>query len=109
MKLKLRDNRILGDKIRSQRNRLRGKIEDILGPRSRKYRWVMRSIRENNGKLRQRMRKKNEKKFSFLVRKYEVRTNVLTELSNEDRQKYGKARIFEEDADMGKVRQVFFI
>ena len=35
MKLKMRDNRVLGDRVRTTRNHLRRKIEDTLGPRTR--------------------------------------------------------------------------
>ena len=103
MKLKLRDNRILGEKIRNQRNKLRGKIEETLGQRSRQCRWIVKSVKENNLRLRQRVRKKNVKKFNYLVGKYEVRNNVLDELSSEDRLKYGKAMIFDDDSEMGNV------
>ena len=52
-------------------------------------------------RLRSKMRKKNVKKFEFLIEKYGVKTKLLDELSEEDRSKYGEARIFREDYKLG--------
>ena len=68
--IKKRDNLREGNKIRKTKNRLRQTIEEILGPNSRKCRWVMRSIKNNGVKLRTRLRKKNNKKIQFLKGKY---------------------------------------
>ena len=100
MEMKLRDNRREGTKIRKTRNRLRHKIEETLGPNSRKYRAVMRSVRDNCVKLRLRLRKKNTKKAEFLKGKYIKKENPIEDLSKEDRIRYGQAEIFQEDCKM---------
>ena len=101
MKTKIRDNRVRGDNLRTMRNKVRRKIEDKLGPRTRKCRWIMKSVKENNLRLRTKLRKKNGKKFEFLVKKYGVKTSMLDELNEEDRSKYGEAEIFCEDYKVG--------
>ena len=102
MKVKIRDNRALGDRVRSTRNHLRQKIEGVLGPRSRQCRWVMKSVKENGIKLRNNIRKKNMKKLNFLKGKYEWKSNVLDELKKIDKMRYGEAKLFNEDCDMKK-------
>ena len=52
MIMKRMDNRGLEDKVRRKRNHFRKRIEDTLGRRSRKCRWLVKSIKEDGVKLR---------------------------------------------------------
>ena len=100
MKIKFRDNWKTGVGIRKARNKLKGNIEEKLGPNSREFRGIMKSVNNNCMTLRMRLKHKNMKKLEFLKGKYGKIENPIDELKNEDRKKYGGARIFQEDNGM---------
>ena len=100
MKIKARDNLRVGDKIRKSRNHLRRTIEDTLGPRSRTCRGIMKSVKVNTAKLRERLKRKNMKKIAFLKGKYGTKQNILEELTRGDMKKYGGAEIFKDECVM---------
>ena len=100
MEIKLRDNQKLGVGLRKAKHKLKGKIEEKLKPRSRKCRWIMKTVKEYGTTLREKLKKKNMKKYTFLKGKYSRIENPLDELSNKDVKKYGVARIFSEDNGM---------
>ena len=96
MKIKMRDNVREGNKLRKAKNKLRKKVEDRLGKNSRRCRWVMRSVRTNGEILREKLMKKNVKKFEFLKGKYVKKNNPIDELMSKDKKLYGNARIFKD-------------
>ena len=93
MDLKIKDNWKTGVGLRKARNRLKGKIEEILGPGSRKYRWLLKSVGENCAKTREKLKKKYMKKLEFLKGKYGRNDDPLNELNRMDRKKYGSTSI----------------
>ena len=103
MELKMRDNRKEGVKLRMRRNKLRRTIEDELGQNSRLYRWVVRTIKTNGMSLREKLKKKNNKKIEFLKGKYIKKQDPFEELTREDKLKYGDAQIFSEECSMRSV------
>ena len=67
MKLKIKDCRLEWEGIRKMRNRKMNKVQALLGPNSRKCRWVMNDIKKNCEVLRVKMRKKFKDKAILLV------------------------------------------
>ena len=105
MREKLRDNLKLGEKIRKQRSRLITSIKNTLGPNSRPSRGIMRSMNDTASTTRQKSRIKFRKKEKFLATKYgnQEEFDTMAGLSEVDRKKYGKARIFQEPCNITPI------
>ena len=70
---KKRDNLKHEKKVRKRRNQTLGKIEDTLGRNSRSCRKLRNQARKHFKELRMCLRKKNDKKITFLCKKYDMR------------------------------------
>ena len=90
MAMKQKDNIKMGRGTTRARNKLKGKIEEKLGLRSRQCRSIMKSVNENCKKLRDKLKTKNTKKCEFLKGKYGMKENCLDELNTVDAKKYGE-------------------
>ena len=97
MKIKIKDNWKRGVGLRKAKHKLKGTIEEKLNPKSRKCRAIMKSVKDNGMKLRERLKKKKKKKLEFLKGKYGEEQDPLDELTKKDQKKYGMARIFGDD------------
>ena len=106
MAMKQKDNIKMGRGTTRARNKLKGKIEEKLGPRSRQCRSIMKSVNENCKKLRDKLKTKNTKKCEFLKGKYGMKENCLDELNTVDAKKYGMARIFKDGNGMKGVNDM---
>ena len=97
---KLRDNKKNEGKVRRLRNKTLGTIEGILGRNSRTCRELRRQVREACSNLRLRMKAKNHKKSTFLIKKYGMRDEEIGGgmLSSEEKLRYGGAKILRDEA-----------
>ena len=100
MELKLKDKLRHGKSVRRSRNQLSGKIEATLGSRSRKWRWLKKSLSENGAKMRIKVRKKFAKKAEFLKGKYDRKPRPVDDLNEADKYKYGEANVFKNEYEM---------
>ena len=94
-KWKLRDSKIEGEGIRRLRNRKMNKVQVLLGPNSRKCRWIMEDIKKNCDKLRKRLRDKYKTKVERLVKEYRASETGFNNLNEEDRKTYGGSAVFQ--------------
>ena len=97
MKEKLWDNRKFEVKTRKLRNRTLSRIEEHLGRNSRPCRRLRNDVRIHCQNVRREIKKKNLKKEAFLVKKYGKKPAILQDLVEEDRLKYGSAKVFSEE------------
>ena len=73
----------------------------MLGKNSKEYREVVKNAKKNGERLRKKTKKRFQKKVKFLVGKYGVKNSMKNmEMSNEEYQKYGGARIFSEECEL---------
>ena len=95
MKLKIKDNNIIGERVRRARNHKKGVVELRLGSNSRKFRWIIKDIKENCDKLRNELKVKYRDKVEFLTKKYD-KLRGIEGLNKEDKDVYGSAKVFTE-------------
>ena len=100
LNLKIRDNNLEGVKLRKKRNWLRGKLESLMGPRSREYRRLMDDARKNTAKMKESLRRKNGKKLEHLKKKFGQLKNDRVVMSKEMTELVGKPRILDENVDV---------
>ena len=101
MKAKLRDNTSFGVKLRRQRRQIRKKLEETLGKESNQMRKVIRECKENRLTDRKKLRKKNDKKCQFLIKKYGMSDEIKFEVDEKCLKKYMDAKIFKDDSMRG--------
>ena len=101
LKDKLKDNNLKCIQLRRDRRKSMGTVQGLLGKASETWSKLMTSIRRNGEKQKQKLTMKNDEKIERLVKKYKKVNNqggnILTE---EEEEKYGNARIFEEACKM---------
>ena len=74
LKYKIKDNDLDGVRLRKKRDRLRGKLESLLGKGSQEYRKILENVKVLGVKHRDRIRKKNRSKVKHLVKKHGRKT-----------------------------------
>ena len=65
-----------------------------LGGETRKFQRIVKEVRKNCSNIKDKLKKKNARKVRFLMKKYEVKTNILEEMTPEEISEYGEAEIF---------------
>ena len=88
---KLKDNISLEKSLRNRRDQARRLLEDAIGANSTACRNIVKRSKAEGVKVRRGCEVKNMKKLTFLMSKYGMRYNGLSELSMEDREKYKNA------------------
>ena len=84
MELKIIDNVKDSQKLRRARHKMRSKVEEILGPQSRRCRSKVQNIKSNGAKLCEKLRDKSNKKFNFLKGKYITKEDSLESLNKSE-------------------------
>ena len=75
-------------------------LERLLGKNSKKYREIVKNVKENNDRLRKKTKMKFVKKAMFLTAKYgDKNLECREDLTRQEKTKYGRAKIFSEDWD----------
>ena len=74
LKYKIKDNNLLGIKLRKRRNWLRGRLEENLGSRSPECRKIFGEVKEFTRKYREKIKVRNMKKTTHLTQKYGRKT-----------------------------------
>ena len=81
LKIKIKDNKLYGVKMRKRRDWLRRKLEETWGTKSQEYRDLMDQIKKTGRDYRKKLKQKNSSKVKHLVRKsnrFELRhKNIL--------------------------------
>ena len=72
----------------------------ILGKKSGEYQKIVKETREYSEKLREELGNKNEKKVNWLMKKYEMKFDVIEEMSENERNKYGMAEVLKAECGM---------
>ena len=103
LKYKIRDNDLDGVRLRKKRDRLKGKLETILGKGSQELRKILENVRVLGVKHRDRIKKKNRNKVKHLVKKHGRKTRSgWEELPRPWKKDMGYPGIFSEEENLVK-------
>ena len=95
MRRKLLGNSKYCIKLRRDRNLAEKTLINILGGKNRVYHGIMKDVKKNGEKLKNVLKMKNAKKVKWLSEKYEVKIELLEDLTEYERMKYGSAEILD--------------
>ena len=101
MRKTLRDNSKLCIKLRKTKVMAEKRLVQMLGGKTRKYWRIENKTKKYCEDLKERLKTKNKKIVEWLQKKYVVRQDEMyEEMTNEEREKFGMAKLFEENCDM---------
>ena len=102
LKIKIKDNKLYGVKMRKRRDWLRRKLEETWGTKSQEYRDLMDQIKKTGRDYRKKLKHKNSSKVKHLVRKFGKKRHeeVLESMTDEMREMMGDPDIFDDEKDV---------
>ena len=104
MRLKLRANSRQCVKLRKEKIIKNKLLIDSLGGQTRQYWKIVKEVKKNGEDLRKKLSEKNQKKVNWLTEKYELKYEIVDELTKDEQEKYGMVEIFNNKVGLSKEK-----
>ena len=104
MRMKLKANSRQCVKLRKEKIIKNKLLIDSLGGKTRQDWKIVKEVKKNGEDLRKKLSEKNQKKVNRLTEKYELKYEIVDELTKDEQEKYGMVEIFNNKVGLSKEK-----